>query len=109
LVDSVESVMMHGLANPKPTELCLRYIEEFQLVADVVNLLSALMEPRVLSINTSGHFAFDVIVAKHESLICIDSANSTVLKFNVRCCGASKNQRFDHRLLRFRVSVLSFL
>jgi hypothetical protein len=72
-------MMMHGLANLKPTEICLRYIEEFQLVADVVNLLLALMEPRVLSFNTSGHFAFAVIVTKHESLIRIDSAKSTVL------------------------------
>ena len=80
---------------------------EFQLVADVVNLLLALMELRVLSINTSGHFAFAVIVTKHESLIRIDSVNSTVLEFNVRCCGASKNQRSEHWLLRFRVTVLS--
>jgi len=83
--------------------------EEFQSVADVVSHLLAVMELRVLSVNTSGHFTFAVIATKHGSVIRIYSANSTVLKFNVRCCGASKNQRSDHRLLRFKVSVLSFL
>ena len=75
-------------------------------MAHVLGLLLALTEPRVLSINTSGRFFFTVFVTKHESLIRIYSANNTVLKFNVLCCGASKNQRSDHRLLRIKVSVL---
>jgi hypothetical protein len=66
------------------------------------------MELRVLSINTSGHLAFAVIVTKHESLIRIDSVNSTVFEFNVRCCGASKNQHSDHRLSLQGISVVIF-
>ena len=93
----------------EPTELGRRYIEEFQLVADVVSLLLSVMELRVLSVNTSGHFAFAVIVTKRGSVIRIYGADITVLKFNIRCCGASKNRRSDHRLLRLKVSVLSFV
>ena len=65
-------------------------------MADVASILLAVMEHRFLQIYTSGHFAFAVIVNVHESLIRIDSANNTMLKFNLlKPTGHVMHQQFN--------------